>query len=93
MNTENFTNIINRDRKIMTPLIYDVLRMITIQFITQLLISLSSGSGIALLNETFLKTTLFLCLGVVIFWTIVFKFTSSNYLPTTLNVSKEDETY
>ena len=55
------------------PLVYDILRTVTVQIVTQLLIS-SNSSSIAFLSETFIQTTLFLCIGVVSFWLVVYKF-------------------
>tara|TARA_B100000575_G_scaffold179162_1_gene143699 strand:- start:1345 stop:1596 length:252 start_codon:yes stop_codon:yes gene_type:complete len=54
------------------PLVYDILRTVTVQIVTQLLIS-SNSSSIAFLSETFIQTTLFLCIGVVAFWLVVYK--------------------
>ena len=54
------------------PLVYDILRTVTVQIVTQLLIS-SNSSSIAFLSETFIQTTLFLCIGVIAFWLIVYK--------------------
>ena len=55
------------------PLVYDVLRTVTVQIVTQLLIS-SNSPSVSFLSETFIQTTLFLCIGVVSFWLVVYKF-------------------
>tara|TARA_B100000963_G_C22574774_1_gene647839 strand:+ start:32 stop:283 length:252 start_codon:yes stop_codon:yes gene_type:complete len=55
------------------PLVYDVLRTVTVQIVTQLLIS-SNSPSVSFLSETFIQTTLFLCIGVVAFWLVVYKF-------------------
>lgn len=61
------------------PLIYDIIRTITIQFIVQILFTLNNPS-VSLLSTAFIQTTLFLILGIMIFWLIVYKYISTNYL-------------
>ena len=52
------------------PMRYDMIRMFTIQFITQLLVSISNPS-VKLFNTVFLTTTLFILLGVGFYWVVV----------------------
>ena len=52
------------------PMIYDMIRMFTIQFITQLLVSINNPS-VKLFNTVFLTTTLFILLGVGFYWVVV----------------------
>ena len=52
------------------PMINDMIRMFTIRFITQLLVSINNPS-IRLLNTVFLSTTLFILFGVVFYWVVV----------------------
>jgi len=54
------------------PMFYDLLRTITIQVIAQLLFSANNPS-VSFLNNTFLQTSLYLCIGVIVFWLIVYK--------------------
>ena len=55
------------------PLFYDLLRTITIQVVAQLLFSLNNPS-VSFLNSTFIQTSVYLCVGVVAFWMVVYKF-------------------
>ena len=52
------------------PMIYDIIRMFTIQIITQLFVSISNPS-IKLFNTIFLSTTLFILLGVGFYWVVI----------------------
>ena len=54
------------------PMFYDLLRTITIQVIAQLLFSANNPS-VSFLNNTFFQTSLYLCIGVIVFWLIVYK--------------------
>lgn len=74
---EYINNVINVDRQTMLPMFYDILRLMSIQITTQFLVSLSTP-GMSFFTETFMKTTLFLCIGVMLFWMIIYKFMSSN---------------
>ncbi len=57
------------------PMIYDILRTITMQFVVQILFSINHPT-ISIFNTMFIQTTLFLCLGIMIFWLIIYKLTS-----------------
>ena len=52
------------------PMINDIIRMFTIQFITQILVSISNPS-IKLFNTVFLSTTFFILFGVAFYWVVV----------------------
>ena len=52
-------------------MVYDLFRTITVQFIVQLLFSLNTS--VPLMSSTFIQTTLYLCVGVVLFWVIIYK--------------------
>ena len=53
-------------------LINDIIRIITIQIITQLLFSINNNN-VSFFNTTFLKTVIFLCIGILIYWLIIRK--------------------
>ena len=58
---------INKKNK---PMINDIIRMVTIQVFTQFLFVMNN-KNISFFNMTFLKTTIFICLSVVIYWLII----------------------
>ena len=51
---------------------YDILRLLTIQIFTQFMISMNNTS-VSFLSGSFIQTTLFLCIGVMIYWLILYK--------------------
>jgi len=55
------------------PLFYDLLRTITVQVVAQLLFSLNNPS-VSFLNSTFVQTSVYLCVGVIAFWMVVYRF-------------------
>ena len=57
------------------PMIYDVMRTVTMQIVVQLLFSMNNPT-VSVFNPTFIQTTLFLCLGIMIFWLVIYKFLS-----------------
>ena len=59
------------------PMIYDIIRTITVQIIVQILFTMNNPS-VSLMSITFIQTTLFLILGVIIFWLIAYKLISNN---------------
>lgn len=77
MNNNNMNNMNNNlhifnlqiDPKYV-PMVYDIIRMFTIQFITQLLVSIYNPS-VKLFNTVFLTTTLFILFGVGFYWVVV----------------------
>ena len=54
------------------PMFFDVMRTITIQIIAQLLFSINNPS-ITFLDNVFIETSIYLCIGVVMFWLIIYK--------------------
>ena len=52
------------------PMFYDIMRIITIQVITQFLFVMNN-KNVSFFNMAFLKTTIFICLSVVIYWLII----------------------
>ena len=63
-------------------MIYDVLRMSTIQLVTQIMFYMNNSS-LSLLNETFIKTFIFINLSIVFYYLVirkVFSFVSDDYL-------------
>ena len=61
------------------PMFYDVVRTITIQIVAQLLFSMNNPA-VSFFNNTFLQTSLYLCIGVIMFWLIVYKLLLSQNL-------------
>ena len=58
------------------PMIYDITRTIIIQFVVQFLFYMNNP-GVELFTGIFFQTTIFLILGVVIFWLIAYKLISN----------------
>ncbi len=54
------------------PMLYDILRLLTIQFISQLLFSMNNSQN-EFLSKRFLCTILYLIVGVLVFWLIIYK--------------------
>ncbi len=67
------------------PMLYDILRTITIQIIAQLLFSINNPS-ISFLNNTFIQSSIYLCIGVIVFWLIVYRLLLSYNVFTPLNL-------
>ena len=74
---EVFTGLAMNEKWTNTAMIYDLIRMVTIQVIAQVLSSLNNNTPF--LTGIFAKNTLFLCLGVIIFWLLIFKQLSGSY--------------
>ena len=53
-------------------MIYDITRLLTLQIFTQLMVSINSSS-ITFFSGTFIQTTIFLCIGIMIYWLILYK--------------------
>ena len=69
-------------------MIYDILRMSTIQLITQIMFYMNNRS-LSLFNETFIKTFIFINISIIFYYLVVrkiFSFVSDDYL----NVSNKD---
>lgn len=54
------------------PMFFDILRTVTVQVIVQLLFSINNPS-VSFLNNTFIQTSIYLCIGVAVFWLIIYK--------------------
>ncbi len=59
------------------PMIYDILRILTIQFIVQLLVSVNNPK-IPFFSIQFFQVSLFLILGIMVFWMVIYKYLSRN---------------
>mgnify|MGYP001213742560 CR=1 FL=1 len=63
-------------------MIYDLLRMSTIQIITQVMFYMNNSS-LSLFNETFIKTFIFINISIIFYYLVVrkvFSFVSDDYL-------------
>jgi len=63
-------------------MIYDLLRMSTIQLVTQIMFYMNNSS-LSLFNETFIKTFVFINISIVFYYLVVrkiFSFVSDDYL-------------
>ena len=70
-------------------MIYDIVRIVTIQVITQFLFVINSnGTDVKFFNTTFLKTVIFLCLGILVYWLIIKKVIQSKFF-----TSEDEEDY
>ena len=58
-------------------MIYDVLRTLTMQLVVQGLV-VANNSGMSFISMDFIQVTLFLILGIIVFWMIVYKHLSKN---------------
>tara|TARA_Y100000996_G_C22306975_1_gene554587 strand:+ start:338 stop:586 length:249 start_codon:yes stop_codon:yes gene_type:complete len=56
---------------------YDILRTLTMQIVVQALV-VSNNTGISFLNMDFIQITLFLILGTMVFWMVIYKYFSKN---------------
>ena len=71
------------------PMIYDIIRIVTIQVITQFLFVINNNrTDVKFFNSTFLKTVIFLCLGILVYWLIVRKIIQTKFF-----TSEEEEDY
>ena len=61
------------------PMIFDILRLLTMQTVTQLLVSMNN-SGKSFFTMEFVQVTLFLVLSLMVFWMVVYKFVKKNDL-------------
>ena len=58
-------------------MVYDILRTLTMQIIVQSLV-VANNEGIPFLSTNFIQVTLFLILGIMVFWMIVYKYLAKN---------------
>lgn len=59
------------------PMIFDILRLLTMQTVTQLLISVNNSKA-SFFTMDFVQVTLFLVLSLMVFWMVVYKFVKKN---------------
>lgn len=55
------------------PMINDIVRMAIIQLVAQTLFYMISPDKISLLSGAFIKTLIFICIGIVVYWLLVRK--------------------
>jgi hypothetical protein len=55
------------------PLLNDIIRMVTIQIITQLMFSLASPESFPFLTNLFFETILYMMAGISVYWLVVRK--------------------
>ena len=68
-------------------MIYDILRMSTIQLVTQIMFYMNNSS-LSLFSETFIKTFIFINFGIIVYYLLIrklFSFVSDDYLRVTDN--------
>lgn len=58
-------------------LLNDIVRIVTIQVITQFLFCMNNNN-ISFFNITFIKTVLFICISILIYWLIIRKIINFN---------------
>ena len=66
-------------------MIQDIVRIITLQVVTQTLFVMNNNN-ISFFNVTFIKTVIFLCLAILIYWLIIRKLIIINFF----NTDKEE---
>lgn len=59
------------------PMIFDILRLVTMQCMTQFLVSMNNSKK-SFFTMEFIQVTLFLILSLMIFWMVVYKFINKN---------------
>ena len=59
------------------PMIFDILRLLTMQTVTQLLISVNNSKA-SFFTMEFVQVTLFLVLSLMVFLMVVYKFVKKN---------------
>ena len=59
------------------PMVFDVLRLLTMQVVTQKLVSVNN-KNVSFFSLDFLQVTLFLILSLMVFWMVVYKFFKKN---------------
>ena len=61
------------------PMIFDILRLVTMQVLVQFLVSINNPKSSFITGE-FIQVTLFLILSLMVFWMVVYKFINKNNL-------------
>lgn len=59
------------------PMVFDILRLLTMQILTQFLVSINN-SKVSFLSKEFIQVSLFLVLSNMVFWMIIYKFFNKN---------------
>ena len=59
------------------PMIFDILRLLTMQILVQFLVSVNNPN-VPFLTTEFLQVTLFLTLSLMVFWMVVYKYFNKN---------------
>jgi hypothetical protein len=59
-------------------MVQDIVRIITLQVVTQTLFVMNNNN-ISFFNMTFIKTVIFLCLAILIYWLIIRKLIKINF--------------
>jgi hypothetical protein len=59
------------------PMIFDILRLLTMQVLTQFLISANNPKA-SFITKDFIQVTLFLILSLMVFWLVIYKFFNKN---------------
>ena len=59
------------------PMIFDILRLITMQVLVQFLVSVNNPK-VSFFTTEFLQVTLFLTLSLMVFWMVVYKYFNKN---------------
>jgi hypothetical protein len=59
------------------PMIFDILRLLTMQILTQFLVSINN-SKVSFFSKEFIQVSLFLVLSNMVFWMIIYKFFNKN---------------
>ena len=68
-------------------MVQDIVRIITLQVVTQTLFVMNNNN-ISFFNMTFIKTVIFLCLAILIYWLIIRKLIVINFFNTDKEESK-----
>ena len=70
-------------------MVYDIIRIVTIQVITQFVFVINNNNtDVTFFNGTFIKTLIFLCLGILVYWLIIKKLIKSKFF-----TSEDEEDY
>lgn len=64
--------LLNLEKPIIILAIYDVIRLIVMQVSTQAVISMTT-SQVSFLDPVFIQTTVYLSIGLLFFWLVVYK--------------------
>lgn len=59
------------------PMIFDILRLLTMQVLTQFLVSANNPKA-SFITKDFIQVTLFLILSLMVFWLVIYKFFNKN---------------